>query len=134
MISQRDFDTILFGIRGQGGPAAKENAVNHSVFCQYRTESGRKCAAGWLLPDGDPEATLDQTGFARELTFFKANFQKERGAISNLQSIHDNAAVIGETGVDGRLATDQEFFSRWEPQMEKFAQASGLTYIPPSGV
>ena len=133
MISQENFNTILFGIRGQGGPAAKVEQLSHHphVFCSYRTDSGRKCSAGWLLPDGDPEATPEQSGTAESLTFFKDNFtDDERSSIRQLQIIHDESA----TKEVYTLRTDAEFFLNWEPRMKKFAEANDLTYTPPAGV
>lgn len=38
-LTQQQFDTVLFGIRKQGGPAVDDNG-----YCRYRGNAGRRCA------------------------------------------------------------------------------------------
>lgn len=44
--AQEIFDTIVSGLFEQGGPALGDNGI-----CKYRTEIGRKCAAGLLIAE-----------------------------------------------------------------------------------
>jgi len=82
----------------QGGPSkAYWNSYAH---CAYRGVEGRKCAAGWLLPD-EVEEHFNQASFLSLPDRFQAAALEEldapqiikRGLICAMQAAHDSAST-----------------------------------------
>lgn len=114
-LTQDQFNTVLFGIRAQGGPAARGR--NRS----YRTTVNgqpRKCAAGWLLPDEQYNKRYERF-VVDKIPFFAALGEDTLIQLRRLQCIHDDA-------------DPDNFFKEWEPRMERFAKEYAHTYTPPS--
>ena len=100
---QQTFDLVARALLAQGGPSMSAG------MCKYRGDCGRKCAAGWLIPDSkydpdlegvsiekDPDAVrpemVDST-MAKAIAL--AQIMREEGhdlvLVHDLQTAHDNA-------------------------------------------
>ena len=122
MTKQEIFDVVLKGIMSQGGPSYDHDANS----CAYRGENGRKCAAGWLMPDelfnprfnmliiSDPEAFNMLPEDLRD--FNTVPF------IRQLQNIHDESQ---EGCFD-----DETFMDIWTERMRQFALDNDLRFNP----
>lgn len=126
---QEAFDKALTGIRAQGGPSMR------GTLCMYRSDDGRKCGVGHLIPD---EAyTWGMEGKkASEIPIARAAgaddtayaFYKDRCFLEELQNAHDFAAQYADgTGAYDGIA----FFVRFEPRMQQLARKHNLNYTEP---
>ncbi len=124
---QEIFDTVLNGIRAQGGPSFRESAESEPMgpACFYRHPSlPRKCAAGHLIKDKFYSPNLEG-GIVRHVS---VNAALEASGVpfdllshvSLLQGIHDDEAK--------GAPTDCAFLQRWEQRMWKFALQFSLNY------
>lgn len=124
IISQEQFDTVLNGIRTQGGPS-----YELGNGCRYRSRTGRRCAAGWLMTGYDPEWE------GKLVARYMLPDDVDLVAATHLQCIHDAAKNLAAKNLRDRrrpvAAQDWEFFDEWEPEMAKFAAYHGLTYRRP---
>jgi hypothetical protein len=120
---QNTFNTVVEHLRRQG----RQSIRGHS--CLYRGPEGRKCAAGWLIPDDlyEPEmegtlvstGTLDSNGDERPDTLNAVSrVLRELGhdleLVRHLQSVHD-------------AGTPDE----WERRFCDLSQTFELVYTPP---
>lgn len=83
----------------QGRPS-----VNSAGACVYRAAYGAKCAAGWLIPDSQYDAQMDDAAGETSATTIMSKFTEVLGIgvydrdstrtafIKNLQGAHDVAA------------------------------------------
>lgn len=84
---QEIFDIVWNGLKSQGF----KQSVKHNT-CMYRGDDGRKCAAGWLIPDEKyspkfeyaPITTTRLTPVLKELELYD-----QLPFIRRLQAIHD---------------------------------------------
>lgn len=114
-LSQEQFDTVLFGIREQGGPSIERGD------CRYRAASGRKCAAGWLIPDEMYSSDLERRGATSPpVSRILARCGVDPWAADGLQAAHDDSP-----------RQDTWFFAEWEPRMAEIAASYDLHYTPP---
>lgn len=113
-ITQEQFDTVLFGIRKQGGPSKDDSGT-----CRFRGVNGRKCALGHLISDDNYRPSYEPCSVSYLVS---AGVLPDIGAADAgaIQSIHDTSAIYDET-----------FFGRWEEGMAAFATEHGLTYTAP---
>lgn len=65
MTKQEIYDKVCAGLAAQGGPSMDEKGAQ----CRYRGTSGRKCAAGFLIPDELYKDGMDQGIFGGGGTF-----------------------------------------------------------------
>ena len=77
----------------QGGPSLNKEDLS----CAYRGANGRKCAAGWLINDGEYSpsfegATCDNEAIWRALEASGVKSRQLR-LVRSLQAAHDNAAT-----------------------------------------
>lgn len=84
---QEIFNTVWNGLKSQGF----EQSLVDGNTCVYRGDAGRKCAAGWLLPDEEWSKTFNAKRIA-QVPFFNNNFNiDELDLIFRLQTAHDFA-------------------------------------------
>ena len=102
------FDTVLDKLRVQGCASIDPNTGD----CLYRGPEGRRCAAGWLIPDHLYNPNMEGKAVAR-LPEFRDH--PHRRLLSLLQFAHDYA-----------LTQSQEL---WEERMRLLAARFALTYI-----
>ena len=108
MTPQEIFDTAARGIIGQGGPSVVLGGA-----CLYRGPNGRKCAAGWLLPDDEWSEEIN-SAWVGDVPYFEGH--KHLSLIFRLQVAHD-----------GRPKDDAEFFGPWREEMLGIAKAYDLS-------
>lgn len=84
MTRQEIFNTVWNGLKSQGFECSAHNGT-----CLYRGPNGRKCAAGWLIPDEEFDDALNAKK-AEMVPFFMKNFYDQMEFICKLQLIHDS--------------------------------------------
>lgn len=84
MNKQEMFDTAVLGILNQGGISISEDGI-----CLYRNPNGRKCAAGFLIPDEYYYPDMEKKIFSALAFKLPDYLQKHSNFIGILQSIHD---------------------------------------------
>jgi hypothetical protein len=136
-VKQDVFDTVLNHIRKQGP------AVTAHGTCAYRTEEGKSCAIGCLIPDDlYTEAMEGASGWALTTSINDRDFAYDKAdaalvsamkkvypgmtlddalLLARLQNIHDSA-VISTAGFNG---------VEFEDRMRELARDKGLIYTPP---
>lgn len=80
-------------------------------LCLYRGPDGRKCAAGWLLPDGEP---AEEGEPAWVVPYFDQFPIRSQQLINSLQGVHDDYV-----------------YKPWEKGWQEVATKYGLIYTPP---
>ncbi len=117
MNKQEIFDKAYVGIMTQGRRAFDVAEGK----CQYKDESGHKCAIGHCLPDGH-EAFGSTAGIWHLLEQYPdlnahlgIKGHEDKMFLSNLQSAHDNAIV------------DDRFTGDYAASMRNIANRHGLT-------
>lgn len=87
MSKQEIFDTVYLGLASQGF----ERSINlENDKCMYRDNEGRKCAAGWLIPDEDYDPKMDTQGIVTRVDYFKEKYDLDTLIfIGDLQRSHD---------------------------------------------
>lgn len=117
MTKQEIFDIVWNSIISQGGPS-----VNTFNGCAYRGNNGRKCAAGWLIPDEDYNTNYEGQVVSRYIKNSVTDYFKSRDLdicfIIKLQGIHDNTWCKNDS--------DEEFIDLWKRQMYDLAQNEKL--------
>lgn len=107
LTKQEMFDRAYNGLASQGWMVATENGA-----CRYLTQDGKRCAWGWVDPEGTKDAPtfsvyglkLHNMGIAAELSYDDGSYTKDedgnvidwgtRSSLSfaeALQSCHDNS-------------------------------------------
>lgn len=120
---QETFDRVLDHLRKQGEPA-----VNNMGFCRYRTEDGRKCAIGALIPDELYQAGIENHTAEAPIVIDKipgAAVWEDGAYLKALQKIHDEAERDGGS---------EEFLSFVEEYARRFADEHELEYDAPESV
>lgn len=118
LTNQDVFDIVIEGIFKQGGPSFSFEESEYR--CQYRAESGRKCAAGLILPDKEYEFIMEGLCVnAEEIVWFRENVE-DITFLLKLQESHDTYIYPDE------FTTDEEFFKNWTPEMNKIADDYNL--------
>lgn len=95
MNEQETFDFVVASVLKQGEPSINvHNPGTGSLVCAYRSSSGLKCAAGFLIPD-----ELYRAGFEGKTIVELVNLGLVKIAnlalVSQLQAAHDWNAVAG---------------------------------------
>lgn len=76
----------------QGGPSMSQMGMHNESFCAYRGEGGRRCAAGWVIPDERYSPNLEGAP-ANSLALTEAIGQgAPHFLIHRLQRVHDTAS------------------------------------------
>lgn len=125
MTSQEILNKVVLAMRAQGGPSLKED--DFSKTCLYRNSSGRKCAAGVLIPDDLYRPEMEMRAFGRDKDKFyevvKAlNLSGEQiNLIADLQSAHDQLEIPG-------IPTDTAWLAEFELRARQVAMWRGLEY------
>ena len=107
MTPQEAFDISTRGIISQGGPSMNGES------CVYRARDGKKCAAGWLLPDSEYKPEMD----GKKMTSRAIEFFVKSGVLSlidSLQLAHDEASGLSP------------FWSYWKKRLQEIAIAYKL--------
>jgi hypothetical protein len=61
MTHQELFNQVYLGLASQG--FKKSGKISDGdIYCLYRGPSGRKCAAGWVIPDDEYDPRMDTEG------------------------------------------------------------------------
>ncbi len=112
---QETFDTVVRGILSQGGPAVDGNV------CRYRT-GGRKCAAGWLIPDDEYTTELEGpiayvAGSLYEIICVRHGHDFD--LVRALQRAHDHSVHSP--------SVDADFLVRFRAAAAQVAEALGLS-------
>lgn len=109
MTRQEMFDKAYRGVMSQGGPSVY-SGFNYA--CRYRGAKGRKCAAGWLIPDEQYSSSME--GITADFLgiFTDAEF------VNDLQGAHDMHAACSEESV---------FLQRYKEHMCTIALAYDLS-------
>lgn len=112
---QELFDIVVAGIFSQGGPSIKENIK--STICLYRSQSGRKCAAGLVLPDTEYSTDFEHK-ICTVISWFKMH--TDINFLEELQKIHDRYASNSDK-------LDKEFFKECIPEMINLGKENNLS-------
>lgn len=97
MEAQEMFDKCVKHLADQGGPALGLSDVSGRVeACKYRTTDGRKCAAGFFLPDENYTPDMENKTIATCYDKFPTEVQPfigkdENKLLNGLQDAHDMA-------------------------------------------
>ena len=117
---QTIFDIVTKGIISQGGPSYDDSS--EIVSCCYRGPDGRKCAAGWLIPDNMFDPAMNNMIISEVPEMLPDKFRDELSFIRQLQRIHDDAQMD--------TTTDEGFMQLWRQNMAEFAKDKGLEFNP----
>lgn len=112
MTPQEMFDTAVRGVLQQGGSS------NEHGLCMYRSRTGRKCAAGWLLPDDLYDENMERTTVSGLRQFDKIAGEHINFVIS-LQRVHDLSTYSS--------FNDEEFLNFFRERAFKFANQYSLS-------
>lgn len=117
---QEIFDRVAAHLRKQGSCSMCDaDGYRGNKLCLYRTEDGRKCAIGALIPDDHP--AQNNTMAVRDLAFYYPGLidpELLKGYfLSDLQGVHDAQA--------------SEHKPDFEPGLCRFANEYGLVYTAP---
>lgn len=118
MTLQEIFDKSCGGIIAQGGPAIQDNR------CCYRTVTGRKCAAGQLIPDDKYSSAMEGKLVNYDAVSDACGITAENQVLINcLQKAHDSSAFDGEGVVErGYVRDDSEFLRIFKAKALKIAE------------
>jgi hypothetical protein len=87
MDKQEIFNTVYLGLASQG---FKRSINTEAVRCMYRGDEGRKCAAGWLIPDNEYDPAIENEGIVIYVDYFKNKYDPNTlYFIKDLQESHD---------------------------------------------
>lgn len=90
--AQEVFNTVVRGLASQGWQRSEVDENGDGSTCVYRSPTGLRCAAGWLIPDDEYQSRWDEEAISW--------FSLERSGlvpsehvmlITNLQQAHDSA-------------------------------------------
>ncbi|AKF12681.1 hypothetical protein PHIM7_135 [Sinorhizobium phage phiM7] len=113
MTRQEIFNTVWNGLKSQGWNVSMSSDAE--TVCAYRGADGRKCAAGWLIPDDEYDPSMEGM-MVFETAYFEDNFSPYvLEFIANLQDIHDQFHLNPESAV-----------TKLEPALRAFALEKGL--------
>ncbi|AGR47830.1 hypothetical protein SmphiM12_198 [Sinorhizobium phage phiM12] len=99
MTRQEIFNTVWKGLESQGWNVSMTAESNHHTTCAYRGANGRKCAAGWLIPDDEYEPSMEGM-MVLETDYFGNKFSPTTlEFIADLQDIHDQFHLNPESSV-----------------------------------
>jgi len=127
MTNQEIFDTVYKGIIAQGGGS------HEGSQCVYRhPENGRKCAAGWLIPD---ELYLPAFEFKNVSKIVSEHHQlttlwsrAQDSFVYQCQKVHDqsvyDSATLSDTDSYSMVYSDEKFLEIFKTKMAVLA----LTY------
>src|ERR1700723_4178090 len=119
MDSQEVFDTIVSHLRQQGCVAQDE----FSGMCRYRTDDGKKCAVGVLIPD--------------ELYSPKMESQTYTQLVNNIDTPQELVVRLSEHGnllIRMQKVHDKSTTNQWEFEFRKVANDFHLQYnLPQQG-
>lgn len=126
MDKQQAFDAVVECLADQGGPS-----LDRFGACMYRSEGGRRCAVGCLIPD-DRYDPYWEGKRVHNVPALLDLLKGEVGAdsldlMSALQSAHDGARY--RKGVDGAPAS---WADPWRPRVEGVdlsTIAGGVAYL-----
>ena len=105
MTLQEIFDTVVSNLIAQGGRSIHKERYEHKSPCAYRGANGRKCAAGWLIPD----------------ELYRPDMEDD-SATHIFENSEELLDVIGRDGLDDKLALIRRLQSihdgdeEWEPR------------------
>ncbi len=99
MTAQEIFDKVINHLLHQGGPALDYN-YDDDPKCRYRSNNGRQCAVGCLIPDNQYDPLMEGMGVivtsppSDPLNYWIAKYyEPHRHLLGALQSLHDNIGM-----------------------------------------
>ncbi len=130
--AQEVFDVAVEGVILQGGPSIEQEPMagifieGQGFVSKYRSENGRECGIGQLLPDelydreieGYPIEVLVQ-----ETWHFPASLSRHGALLTSIQAVHDNLTSSYHT-------PDEDFIRGFKSKARWIADSFGLT-VPP---
>lgn len=116
MTNQELFTVAYLGILAQGGPG-----YSTSSGCKFRSENGRKCAIGQVIPDELYDHRWDDTFMNTSATLIKICniLNLDRHFAAAIQSVHDDCAAATH-------GNDQRFLELFRARMGELASMYGL--------
>lgn len=87
LTDQEVFDKVYLGLHSQGF----RRSINEHNMCRYRGDYGRKCAAGWIIPDNLYSDKMESEGVAG-LHVFRVVYSLVENVefLRLLQMVHDS--------------------------------------------
>ena len=121
---QEIFDTVVNHLRKQNSQSVAYNpdgtmqlvhGDHGGPVCLYRSEDGKRCAAGALISDEQYTPAMEGKNISAVISeFHLEDLEPHRRLVSELQTIHDFHQV-----------------QTWEREFEYLAKTFSLTYTPP---
>jgi hypothetical protein len=90
---QEMFNTVYLGLASQGFERSlKKGGKPISNYCVYRSEDGKKCAAGWLITDEEYDKSFEQQPIDILLLVQSslAHLKPYESVLASWQNIHDS--------------------------------------------
>jgi hypothetical protein len=116
-LEQKAFNAAVKHARKQ-----KACAKNSDGYCCYRTNDGKRCFIGCILPNRLYSPKMEENRFSALLNKFSGSFlfgwkyvTLDKAFGDALQSVHDNMDV-----------------DYWETGLQQLANSYGLKYTPPA--
>lgn len=119
---QETFDIVVGNLIKQGGPSSEVRGDDVAV-CMYRSKEGRKCAAGWLIPDEQYSPTFEN--YAVVGIFDAKNLPLPSSSLEGFEILK---------GLENALAGhDLKFVSRLQDLHDSLSRSEDyLTLVPDS--
>ena len=109
LTNQEAFDLVATKLLDQDGPSVQVDGV-----CRYRSDDGRRCAAGWLISDVYYHKTMEGVSLAADPRGIVIPYiQCDIDIAISLQFAHDNNSTSG-------------YWERWIGCMKDVALEYGL--------
>lgn len=115
MTDQEIFNTVWNGLKSQG---FEQSLSENDAVCMYRGVNGKKCAAGWIVPDEVYIEDDFETYSPMNIKWFLDNFKTDQlNLILALQNAHDGNEYYNNNKmiipvVFGAVCTPQEMQKR----------------------
>ena len=121
--AQQVLDTVVQHLLTQNA-----KALNDEGYCQFHTDSGRKCAVGCLIPDDRYTPDIENACII-------VHGERESANVVALHELLDELG-LGESGTlqllrDLQDVHDDEQVSQWKMELRHVAKNHNLKYNPP---
>lgn len=127
MTPQEFFDFTVNAIRAQGEPSGRTSTITGKFICQYRDGAGRKCAAGFHIPDAVYLPEMEGRGVYTMLQAFD-----DVEGLHGLRE-HEDLAMALQNAHDGAAKNEpcNTFLLDFDQRARHVASVFGLAYTPP---
>lgn len=137
---QETFDTVVAGLRAQGGPCAVMRDIvdegtgevtERRPMCCYRESGGRKCGLGFLIPDDKYEQRMEGMLLYEVMEIAGIQIGESPDFFADLRYIHDQPFL--QTPLrPGVMIPDEHWRDGLEERIRKCARRWELVYTPPT--